>query len=73
MVFNTVLTKLNVSGEKDGCKLSLEAANRCDILYLIDQESFIFIREKSGKRQGNLESDVCSHQATVSRPRLLLR
>ena len=41
-------------GGKDGCTGRLEAATISDILYLIGQGNFIFIREKSGKSVGKV-------------------
>ena len=41
---------LNEEGKvlSQGCKLRLEAATKCDILYLFGQGSFIYQGEKSG-------------------------
>ena len=45
-------------GGKDSWKGRLEAATISDISYLFGQGNFIFIREKSGNRQGILKIDV---------------
>ena len=56
----------NVSGQmgaKDCCNRRWEANTISDILHLFGQGNLPFIREKSGKSQGILKTDVCGNHA----------
>ena len=46
---------------KDKCDRRLEAATISAILHLFGQRNLIFIKEKSGKSQGILKTDVCGN------------
>ena len=48
-------------GAKDCCNQRLEAATISEILHLFGQGILTFIREKSGKSQGILKTDVCGN------------
>ena len=50
-------------GAKDCCNWRLEAATISEILHLFGQGNLPFIREKSGKSQGILKTDVCGNHA----------
>ena len=51
---------------KDSCDRKLETATISEILHLFGQENLTFIREKSGKSQGILKTDVCGNHVLVS-------
>ena len=54
----------SISGQmvaKDCCNWRLEAATISEILRLFGQENLPFVREKSGKSQGILKTDVCDN------------
>ena len=58
----------NISGQmgaKDCCNRRLEAATISEILHVFGQENLTFIREKSGKIQGILKTDVCGNHVRV--------
>ena len=48
-------------GVKDCCNWMLEASTISEILHLFGQGNLTFIREKLGKRQGILKTDVCGN------------
>ena len=54
----------SISGQmdaKDCCNQRLEAATISEILHLFRQGNLTFIKEKSGKTQGILKTDVCGN------------
>ena len=54
----------NISGQmgaKDCCNRRLEATTISEILHLFGRGNLPFIREKSGKSQGILKTDVCGN------------
>ena len=59
----------NISGQmgaKDCCNRRLESASIPVILHLFGQGNLTFIREKSGKSQGILKTDVCGNHVLAS-------
>ena len=52
----------------DCCNWRLEAATISEILHLFGQGNLPFIREKSGKSQGILKTDVCGNHALPTLP-----
>ena len=52
-------------GAKNCCNWRLEAATISEILHLFGQGNLPFIREKSGKSQGILKTDVCDNHAII--------
>ena len=50
---------------RDPCNRRLEAATISQILHLLGQGNLTLVREKLGKSQGILKTDVCGNHVTL--------